>query len=85
MVDSVYNTLALAVNQGNFIRTRQLEEAKTAFRLSLTNYANGGMAFADLLTAQSNLRTTELALIQAEYSGVQAYINLVAAVGVEVD
>jgi cobalt-zinc-cadmium efflux system outer membrane protein len=85
MIDSIYNTLAQAVNQGNFIRTRQLEEAKTAYRLSLNNYANSGIAFADLLTAQSNLRTTELALIQAEYSGVQAYINLVAAVGVEVD
>ena len=85
MVDSIYNTLTQAVNQSKFIRTRQLEEAKTAFRLSLTNYANGGMAFADLLTAQNNLRTTELALIQAEYSGVQAYINLVAAVGVEVE
>ena len=85
MVDSIYNTLAQAVNQGNFIRTRQLEEAKTAYRLSLTNYANSGIAFADLLTAQGNLRTTEFALIQTEYSGVQAYINLVAAVGVEVD
>ena len=85
MVDSLYNTLTQAVNQSTFIRTRQLEEAKTAYRLSLTNYANGGTAFADLLTAQNNLRTTELALLQAEYSGVQAYINLVAAVGTEVE
>jgi cobalt-zinc-cadmium efflux system outer membrane protein len=85
MVDSIYNALAQAVNQSNFIRTRQLEEAKIAYRLSLTNYANGTTAFADLLTAQGNLRTTDLALIQSEYSGVQAYINLVAAVGVEIE
>jgi outer membrane protein, heavy metal efflux system len=84
MIDSIYNTLTQAVNQSNFIKTRQLEEAKTAYRLSLTNYANGGTAFSDLLTAQSNLRATELALIQTEYSAVQAHINLVAAVGVEV-
>ena len=85
LVDSLYNSLAQAVNQSNFIRTRQLEVAKIAYRLGLANYASGSTAFSDLLTAENNLRSTELALIQSEYTMVQAYINLVAAIGTEID
>ncbi len=84
-VDSVYNTLAQAVNQSNFIKTRQLEEARTAFRLGLSSYANGSAALSDILIAQSNLRNIELTLVQSEYSAVQAYNDLVAAVGKEIE
>ena len=80
-VDSVYNTLAQAVNQGDFIRTKQLEEAKMAFRLGLSGYASGSAALTDILTAQINLRNTELALVQSEFNATQAYNNLEAAVG----
>lgn len=84
-VDSAYNALAQAVNQSDFIRSRQLEEARLAYRLGLANYANGGTAFIDLITAQTNLRNTELALIQSENSAVQAFTNLAAVVGTEVE
>jgi len=46
-------------------------------RLALSGYAsngptNGGTGFSDLLTAQSGLRDTELSLIQAQNTAVQA-------------
>lgn len=84
-VDASYNALAQAVNQVNFIRSKQLLEAKTAYRLALTNYSAGGMSFSDMLLAQSNLRNTELALIQAQNNSVQAYTTLTAAVGTNIE
>lgn len=84
-VDTAFNALVQAVNQSNFIKTRQMEEAKAAYRLALTNYSTGVMAFSDLLTAQSNLRNTELAFIQSENNAILSYINLVTAVGTDVD
>ncbi|MHB8481298.1 MAG: TolC family protein [Nitrospiria bacterium] len=83
-VDSAYNSLSQAVNQTKFIKTSQITVAKTAYRLALTNYSNGRTAFIDLLTAQNNLRATEIALAQSENNAVQAYANLAAAVGTEI-
>ena len=84
-VDSAYNSLATAVKQVNFIRSRQLEQAKVAYQLGLTNYSNSNMDFTDLLTAQSNLHATELALAQSELDAAQAYIGLISVVGKEID
>ena len=82
--DAAYNALAQAVAQGQFIRARQLPESQTAYRLALTNYSSGGVNFLDLLTAQSNLRSAQLALAQSDVGAIQAYANLVTAVGSEV-
>ncbi|MDE2584926.1 MAG: TolC family protein [Betaproteobacteria bacterium] len=83
-VASAYNTVLQARKQMEFIRDRQLPEAQTAWRLAMQNYAtNNSQAFADLLLAQTNLRTTELSLLQAESAAAQAWASLEAAVGTE--
>jgi cobalt-zinc-cadmium efflux system outer membrane protein len=82
-VESAYNALAQAVKQVDFIRTRQLEEARAAYRLALTNYESGTTPFVNLLTAQDTLRTTQLALAQGEANAAQAYAGLIAAIGVD--
>jgi outer membrane protein TolC len=84
-VDSAYNSLSTAVKQSDFIRSRQLEQAKLAYQLGLTNYSNSSMNFTDLLTAQGNLHQTELALAQSELNAAQAYINLDAVGGKEIE
>ena len=84
-VNAAYNALAQSINQSLFIRNRQLVEAKTSYRLAVTNYAEGNMAFIDVLTAQTSLRTAELALVQSENNAIQAYANLVAVVGKDVE
>lgn len=82
-VNSAYNALAQALNQLEFFRSRQLPEARTAYRLAISNYSTSGIAFADLLTAQANLRTAELGLLQSQNAAHQAYAGLVAAVGTD--
>ena len=81
-VANAYHGLETALQQLRFTRDRLLPQAQMAFRLALTAYGNnGGTAFSDLLTAQSSLRDTELALVQAENGSVQAYVALAAAIG----
>ena len=81
-----YNTWLQARKQVEFIKERQLPEARVAWRLAMQNYANNNaQAFADLLTAQSNLRSTELSLLQAESSLAQTWAALEAAVGTELE
>jgi len=81
-VANAYHGLETALQQVKFTRERLLPEAQMAYRLALTGYGNnGGTAFSDLLTAQSSLHDTELALIQAQNTAVQAYISLAAAIG----
>ncbi len=81
-VAAAYHALETALRQVKFTRERLLPEAQMAYRLALTGYgSNGSTAFSDLLTAQSSLHDTELALIQAQNTAVQAYISLAAAIG----
>lgn len=83
---STHNLLLQSRDQARFIRTRQLEQAQTAWRLARQNYStNGGKGFTELLLAQANLRSTELALLQAEASAAQAWGALEAAVGIELE
>ena len=84
-VDGAYNSLSTAVKQTDFIRSRQLEQARVAYKLGLTNYSNSTMDFTDLLEAQSNLHETELALAQSELEAAQSYIELISVVGKEID
>jgi outer membrane protein TolC len=81
-VANAYHGLETALQQVRFTRERLLPQAQMAYRLALTGYgSNGGTAFSDLLTAQSSLHDTELNLIQAQNTAVQAYIGLAAAIG----
>jgi cobalt-zinc-cadmium efflux system outer membrane protein len=85
-VANAYHGLETSLQQIKFTRERLLPQAQMAYRLALTGYSsNGGTAFSDLLTAQSSLRSTELALIRAENAAVQAYISLAAAIGRDPD
>ena len=85
-VANAYHSLETALQQLEFTRDRLLPQARMAYRLALTSYSdNGGTAFSDLLTAQSGLRDTELALIQAQNAAVQAYVALAAAIGTDPD
>lgn len=85
-VATAYNAWLQARRQTEFLRDRQLPQARAAWRLALQNYAtNNGQAFADLLLAQSNLRITELSLLQAESAVAQAWAALAAAVGTDLD
>jgi len=85
-VANAYHALETALQQLGFTHERLLPQAQMAYRLALTAYSdNGGAAFSDLLTAQSGLRDTELALIQAQNTAVQAYVSLAAAIGKDPD
>lgn len=83
-VDAAYNALAQAVAQTDFLGNRQLPEAKAAYRLALTNYGTGNADFTSLMTAQMNLRDTELALLQNTGAALQAQAALAAAVGMDI-
>ncbi|WP_234824984.1 TolC family protein [Cupriavidus necator] len=80
-VDTAHNNLNQAVKQAEFLRGRQVPEAMAAYKMAFTNYANNSANFADLLAASSALKTTELAVTQAESQARQAYYTLAAAVG----
>ena len=83
-VANAYHALETALQQLNFTRERLLPQAQMAYRLALAGYSNnGGIAFSDLLQAQTGLRDTELAQVQAENSALQAYVSLAAAIGAD--
>ena len=83
-VGSAHNSLLQARQQLEFLKDRQLPQARIAWRLALQNYANNNaQAFSDLLLAQINLKNSELAVLQAESLAAQSWAALEAAVGKE--
>ena len=83
-VAAAYHGLETALQQLRFTRERLLPQAQMAYRLALTAYGSGGgTVFQDLLTAQGGLRSTELALVQAQNSALQDYVSLAAAIGTD--
>jgi len=85
-VANAYHALESALQQVKFNRERLLPQAQMAYRLALAGYSsNGGTAFSDVLTAQSNLRGAQLSLLQAQNAARQAYVSLVGAIGREPD
>jgi outer membrane protein TolC len=78
-----HNLLLQAREQIHFLRARQLEQAQVAWRLARQSYStnSGGRGFAEILLAQTNLRSTELALLQAEASAAQAWSAIESIVG----
>ncbi|MDR2507087.1 MAG: TolC family protein [Candidatus Accumulibacter sp.] len=82
-----YNLLLQTREQIRLLRTRQLEQAQVAWRLARQNYStnNGGRGFTELLLAQTNLRSTELALLQAESSAAQAWSGMESVIGLSIE
>jgi outer membrane protein TolC len=82
-VNAAYAAYELAKNQTQFLRERQVPQADAAYRVGLTQYSNNGQGFNDLLIAQTQLRTLEIALAQAESNLLQTQAVLMVSAGKE--
>ena len=80
-VDSAYATYEQAKKYVEFLRDRQVPQADAAYRVAITQYANNGQGFSDLLTAQTQLRTLEIQLALAKSNLLQAQAALLASAG----
>ena len=82
-VNTAYANYEQAKNQTQFLKERQVPQADAAYKVGLTQYANNGQGFNDLLTAQTQLRNLEVALAQAESNLLQAQAVLMVSAGKE--
>ena len=80
-VDSAFATYEQAKKYMEFLRDRQVPQADAAYRVAITQYANNGQGFSDLLTAQTQLRTLEIQLAIAKSNLLQAQAALLASAG----
>jgi len=60
---------------------RQAEALRSAYRLADRRYENGISSYLEVLDAQRNLFTSELALAQAERQQLAAAVQLYKALG----
>ena len=82
-VNSAYAAYQQAKTAATFLKDRQVPQADAAYKVALTQYANNGQGFNDLLTAQTQLRNLEIALAQAESNLMQAQAVLYVSAGKE--
>ena len=82
-VNAAYANYEQAKNQTQFLRERQVPQADSAYRVGLTQYANNGQGFNDVLTAQTQLRLLEIQLALAESNLLQSQAVLLVAAGKE--
>ena len=82
-VNSAYAAYEQAKNQTQFLKDRQVPQADAAYKVGLIQYSNNGQGFNDLLTAQTQLRNLEIALVQAESNLLQAQAVLMLSAGRE--
>lgn len=82
-VNAAYANYEQAKNQAQFLRERQVPQADAAYRVGLTQYANNGQGFNDVLTAQTQLRLLEIQLALAESNLLQSQAVLLVAAGKE--
>ena len=82
-VNTAYAGYEQAKNQTQFLRDRQVPQADAAYKVGLVQYSNNGQGFNDLLTAQTQLRNLEIALVQAESNLLQAQAVLMLSAGRE--
>lgn len=80
-VGSAFATYEQAKKYAEFLKERQVPQADAAYRVAITQYANNGQGFTDLLTAQTQLRTLEIQLALAESNLLQAQAALFASAG----
>jgi outer membrane protein, heavy metal efflux system len=82
-VNSAYAAYQQAKMATTFLRDRQVPQADAAYKVGLTQYANNGQGFNDLLTAQTQLRNLEVQLALAEANLLQAQATLLVSAGKE--
>jgi outer membrane protein, heavy metal efflux system len=82
-VNAAYAAYEQAKTSANFLKDRQVPQADAAYKVGLTQYANNGQGFNDLLTAQTQLRGLEIQLALAESNLLQAQAVLMATAGKE--
>jgi outer membrane protein TolC len=82
-VQTAHANYEQARSQYQFLVDRQLPEAEAAYKLALNSYANAGIGFNDLLTAQGQLRSLQVSLAVAQSNLLQSYAALMAAAGKE--
>lgn len=80
-VDTAYFQWTQSLEQLKQIEGRMLEQARVAYRMTLTNYGTGQTAFIDLVNAYSAMRNAEFAALQARSAALQARVALDTAVG----
>ena len=82
-VNSAYAAYQQAKTATTFLKERQVPQADAAYKVALTQYANNGQGFNDLLTAQTQLRNLEVQLALAEANLLQAQATLLVSAGKE--
>ena len=82
-VNSAYAAYQQAKTATTFLKDRQVPQADAAYKVGLTQYANNGQGFNDLLTAQTQLRNLEVQLALAEANLLQAQATLLVSAGKE--
>jgi outer membrane protein TolC len=82
-VNKAYADFEQAKNQTQFLRERQVPQADAAYRVGLTQYANNGQGFNDVLVAQQQLRSLEIQLALANSHLLQSQAVLLVAAGKE--
>ena len=82
-MNKAYADFEQAKNQTQFLRERQVPQADAAYRVGLTQYANNGQGFNDVLVAQQQLRSLETQLALANSHLLQSQAVLLVAAGKE--
>lgn len=82
-VNAAYANYEQAKNQAQFLRERQVPQADAAYKVGLTQYANNGQGFNDVLLAQAQLRSLEIQMAQADSNLLQSQAVLLVAAGKE--
>lgn len=80
-VDSAYLQWSQSLAQVRLLEQRVLEQARVAYRLSLSNYGTGQAGFVDLMNAYNAMNGAEIGAMQARAAAMQARVALDVAVG----
>lgn len=80
-IANAYSQLQQVIKEKELMQQRRLPEAKAAYRLALSTYANNAGEFNALLLAQQNLKDAELAAAWIESALQQTRASLDAALG----
>jgi len=80
-VNSAWLQWTQSLEQLRLVEGSLLEQARTAYRLALTNYSAGQVPYVDVLNAFNTERSVELTAVQARSGALAARVALDAAVG----